>query len=47
MLAETVTAPENAERFKVNWLAALKLLVSERFKNRNTLSADHLPENHY
>lgn len=47
MLADTLTVPENTRRFRLNWLAALRLLVSERFNNKRALSAEHLPESHY
>ena len=47
MLADTNTAPEMTERFKLNWLSTLKLLVSQGFTNRKVSSADHLSESHY
>ncbi len=47
MFADTFTAPEKPEHFKLNWLSTFKKIVSERFSNRTALSTDHLSESHY
>lgn len=47
MFTDTFTAPQKAERFQTNWFAALRSLVSDRFRNGKALSARNLPESHY
>lgn len=47
MFTDTFTAPQKTLPFKTNWLAALRRLVSDRFRKGKALSVNDLSASHY